>query len=138
MTNTINVNLAQQVQEDYLAYSLSVIVGRAFPRYTDGCKTISRRIMTAMRWLNLKPEGRYMKSARVEGEVMGKLSPHGGSYSSIVTLAAPWNNMVPLVDGHLEEYLNSFSTEYSKVTPVRVKASEAKETILDYLYFTIY
>lgn len=100
MTNTINVNLAQQVQEDYLAYSLSVIVGRAFPRYTDGCKTISRRIMTAMRWLNLKPEGRYMKSARVEGEVMGKLSPHGGSYSSIVTLAAPWNNMVPLVDGH--------------------------------------
>jgi DNA gyrase subunit A len=56
--------------------------------------------MTAMKWLNLKPEGRYMKSARVEGEVMGKLSPHGGSYSSIVTLAAPWNNMVPLVDGH--------------------------------------
>ena len=100
MTNTINVNLAHQVQEDYLAYSLSVIVGRAFPRYTDGCKTISRRIMTAMLWLNLKPEGRYMKSARVEGEVMGKLSPHGGSYSSIVTLAAPWNNMVPLVDGH--------------------------------------
>jgi DNA gyrase subunit A len=100
MTNTININLAQQVQDDYLAYSLSVIVGRAFPRYTDGCKTISRRIMTAMRWLNLKPEGGYMKSARVEGEVMGKLSPHGGSYSSIVTLAASWNNMVPLVDGH--------------------------------------
>lgn len=100
MTNNINVSLAQQVQEDYLAYSLSVIVGRAFPRYTDGCKSISRRIMTAMKWLNLKPEGRYMKSARVEGEVMGKLSPHGGSYSSIVTLAAPWNNMVPLVDGH--------------------------------------
>ncbi len=100
MTNTINVNLAQQVQEDYLAYSLSVIVGRAFPRYTDGCKSISRRILTAMRWLNLKPDGRYMKSARVEGEVMGKLSPHGGSYGSIVTLAAPWNNLIPLVDGH--------------------------------------
>jgi DNA gyrase subunit A len=100
MTNTVNVNLVQQIQDDYLAYSLSVIVGRAFPRYTDGCKSISRRIVTAMKWLNLKPDGRYMKSARVEGEVMGKLSPHGGSYSSIVTLAAPWNNMAPLVDGH--------------------------------------
>jgi DNA gyrase subunit A len=100
MTNLINVNLAQQVQEDYLAYSLSVIIGRAIPRYTDGCKPIARRILTAMKWLNLKPDGRFMKSARVEGETMGKLSPHGGSYSSIVTLAAPWNNNLPYVDGH--------------------------------------
>ena len=99
MENTIKVNLATQVQEDYLAYSLSVIVGRAIPRYTDGCKPIARRILTAMKWLNLNPSGRYMKSARVEGEVMGKLSPHGGSYSSIVTLAAPWNNNLPYVSG---------------------------------------
>jgi DNA gyrase subunit A len=100
MTNLVNVNLAQQVQEDYLAYSMSVIIGRAIPRYTDGCKPIARRILTAMKWLNLKPDGRFMKSARVEGETMGKLSPHGGSYSSIVTLAAPWNNNLPYVDGH--------------------------------------
>ena len=100
MTNLVNVNLAQQVQDDYLAYSMSVIIGRAIPRYTDGCKPIARRILTAMKWLNLKPDGRFMKSARVEGETMGKLSPHGGSYSSIVTLAAPWNNNLPYVDGH--------------------------------------
>jgi DNA gyrase subunit A len=100
MSNLINVNLVHQVQEDYLAYSLSVIVGRSIPRYTDGCKPISRRILTAMKWLNLKPDGSYMKSARVEGEVMGKLSPHGSSYSSIVTLAAPWSNMLPYVNGH--------------------------------------
>ena len=100
MTNLINVSLAQQVQEDYLAYSLSVIIGRSIPRYTDGCKPIARRILTAMKWLNLRPDGRFMKSARVEGEVMGKLSPHGGSYSSIVTLAAPWNNNLPYLEGH--------------------------------------
>lgn len=96
----ISVNLSKQVQEDYLAYSMSVILGRAIPRLTDGCKPISRRILTAMKMLNLKPDGKYMKSARVEGEVMGKYSPHGSSYGSIVTLASPWNNLIPLVDGH--------------------------------------
>ena len=53
-----------------------------------------------MKWLNLKPEGRFMKAARVDGEVLGKLSPHGSSYSSIVTLAAPWSNNLPYVTGH--------------------------------------
>ena len=100
MPKEISVSLSKQIQEDYLSYSLSVLLGRAIPRLTDGCKPIARRILTAMKWLNLKPDGRYMKSARVEGEVMGKLSPHGGSYGSIVTLAAPWNNLIPLVDGH--------------------------------------
>lgn len=100
MENYTPTNLTSLMQEDYLRYSLSVIVGRAIPRISDGCKPIARRILTAMKWLNLKPDGRYMKSARVEGEVMGKLSPHGGSYGSIVTLAATWNNMAPLVDGH--------------------------------------
>lgn len=100
MSNTVNVSLAQQVQEDYLSYSLSVIIGRAIPRLEDGCKPIARRILTAMKWLNLRPDGRYMKSARVEGEVMGKLSPHGSSYGSIVTLAAPWSNNLPYVEGH--------------------------------------
>lgn len=98
--NEIPVDLKSQIQEDYLAYSMSVILGRAIPRLTDGCKPISRRILTAMKMLNLKPDGRYMKSARVEGEVMGKYSPHGSSYSSIVTLAAPWTNLAPTVDGH--------------------------------------
>ena len=100
MTNLVNVNLAQQVQDDYLAYSMSVIIGRAIPRIEDGCKPIARRILTAMKWLNLKPDGRFMKAARVDGEVLGKLSPHGSSYGSIVTLAAPWNNNLPYVDGH--------------------------------------
>ena len=74
-----NVNLTTQVQSDYLAYSMAVLVGRAIPSLYDGLKPVHRRILTAMKWLNLRPDGRYMKSARVEGEVMGKLHPHGSA-----------------------------------------------------------
>ncbi len=94
-----NTNLTNQLKEDYLSYSLSVIVGRAIPSLTDGLKPAQRRVLTAMKWLGLKPDGRYMKSARVEGETMGKLHPHSGAYGVMVTLAAPWNNNLPLIDG---------------------------------------
>jgi DNA gyrase subunit A len=93
-------NLTSQLKDDYLAYSMAVLVGRAIPSLTDGMKPVQRRILTAMRNLGLKPDGRYMKSARVEGEVMGKYHPHGSSYGAMVTLAAPWNNNLPLIDGH--------------------------------------
>jgi DNA gyrase subunit A len=92
-------NLTTQVKEDYLAYSMAVIIGRAIPSLYDGMKPVHRRVLTAMKWLNLRPDGKYMKSARVEGEVMGKLHPHGSAYGSIVTLAAPWNNNLPLIEG---------------------------------------
>jgi len=92
-------NLTKQIQSDYLAYSLAVIVGRAIPSLYDGMKPVHRRILTAMKWLNLRPDGKYMKSARVEGEVMGKLHPHGSAYGAIVTLAAPWSNNLPFIDG---------------------------------------
>ena len=93
-------NLVSQIQSDYLAYSMSVIVGRAIPALTDGLKPAQRRVLTAMKWLGLRPDGKYMKSARVEGETMGKLHPHSGAYGVMVTLAAPWNNNLPLIDGH--------------------------------------
>ena len=93
-------NLTRQVQSDYLSYAMAVLVGRAIPSLYDGLKPVHRRILTAMKWLNLKPDGRYMKSARVEGEVMGKLHPHGSAYGAIVTLAAPWSNNTPFIDGH--------------------------------------
>jgi DNA gyrase subunit A len=95
-----STNLVSQIKDDYLAYSMSVIVGRAIPSLTDGLKPAQRRVLTAMKWLGLKPDGRYMKSARVEGETMGKLHPHSGAYGVMVTLAAPWNNNLPLIDGH--------------------------------------
>ena len=62
-----STNLASQVKEDYLAYSMAVLIGRAIPDLYDGMKPVHRRILAAMKWLNLKPDGRYMKSARVEG-----------------------------------------------------------------------
>ena len=94
-----STNLVSQIKDDYLAYSMSVLVGRAIPSLTDGLKPAQRRVLTAMKWLGLKPDGKYMKSARVEGETMGKLHPHGGAYGVMVTLAAPWNNNLPLIDG---------------------------------------
>ena len=95
----ITTNLTTQIKDDYLAYSMAVLVGRAIPALTDGLKPAQRRVLTAMKWLGLKPDGKYMKSARVEGETMGKLHPHGGAYGVMVTLAAPWNNNLPLIDG---------------------------------------
>jgi DNA gyrase subunit A len=98
MSSTIQTNLTQQVKDDYLSYAMSVLVGRAIPSLTDGMKPVHRRILAAMKWLNLKPDGRYIKSARVEGEVMGKLHPHGSAYGAMVTLGATWNNNLPLID----------------------------------------
>jgi DNA gyrase subunit A len=94
-----STNLTVQIKDDYLAYSMAVLIGRAIPSLTDGLKPAQRRVLTAMKWLGLKPDGKYMKSARVEGETMGKLHPHGGAYGVMVTLAAPWNNNLPLIDG---------------------------------------
>ena len=95
----VTTNLTSQIKDDYLAYSMAVLIGRAIPSLTDGLKPAQRRVLTAMKWLGLKPNGKYMKSARVEGETMGKLHPHGGAYGVMVTLAAPWNNNLPLIDG---------------------------------------
>jgi DNA gyrase subunit A len=94
-----STNLTVQIKDDYLAYSMAVLIGRAIPSLTDGLKPAQRRVLTAMKWLGLRPDGKYMKSARVEGEAMGKLHPHGGAYGVMVTLAAPWNNNLPLIDG---------------------------------------
>ena len=94
-----STNLVSQLKDDYLAYSMAVLIGRAIPSLTDGLKPAQRRVLTAMKWLGLKPDGKYMKSARVEGETMGKLHPHGGAYGVMVTMAAPWNNNLPLIDG---------------------------------------
>jgi DNA gyrase subunit A len=102
LSETMNftpADLVSQIKDDYLAYSMSVIVGRAIPALTDGLKPAQRRVLTAMRGLNLKPDGKYMKSARVDGETSGKYHPHGGAYGVMVTLAAPWNNNLPLIDG---------------------------------------
>jgi len=130
MENLLSTDLARQVQNDYLNYSMAVIIGRAIPSLTDGCKPIHRRILTAMKWLGLRPDGRYMKSARVEGEVMGKLSPHGSSYGSMVTLGAPWNNNLPLIDAQGNWGSSVDNAASSRYTEAKLSAF-AWEVLLD-------
>ena len=98
--NITPVNIVEEMGTAYVDYAMAVIVGRAIPDLYDGMKPVTRRILTAMKWLNLKPDGRFMKCARVEGETMGRLHPQGGAYGAMVTIAAPYKNNIPYINGH--------------------------------------
>ncbi|MBW3087378.1 DNA topoisomerase IV subunit A [Bifidobacterium sp. 82T24] len=90
------------MSKSFLEYAYSVIYARALPDARDGLKPVQRRIIYQMGEMNLTPDRAYMKSARVVGEVMGKLHPHGDSaiYEAMVRLAQPFAMRLPLVDGH--------------------------------------
>jgi DNA gyrase subunit A len=92
----------ENVMEDsFLRYSMSVIIDRALPDVRDGMKPVHRRILYSMGEQNLRPGGRFLKSARIVGDVMGKYHPHGDSsiYFSMVRLAQDWVMRYPLVNG---------------------------------------
>jgi len=95
------VPLRKALEERYLAYALSTIMGRALPDVRDGLKPVHRRILYAMRELKLDPEQGYKKSARVVGDVIGKFHPHGDQaiYDALVRLAQSFAVRYPLVDG---------------------------------------
>ncbi len=95
------VNLRQALEERYLAYALSTIVGRALPDVRDGLKPVHRRILYAMRELKLDPDQGYKKSARIVGDVIGKFHPHGDQsiYDALVRMAQDFAVRYPLVDG---------------------------------------
>lgn len=95
-----STSLASQVKEDYLAYSMAVLVGRAIPDLYDGLKPVQRRVLQTMQEEGLAPDKRYVKCARVTGLTMAYYHPHGGAYGSLVNMATPWNNNIPWVDGH--------------------------------------
>jgi DNA gyrase subunit A len=97
---TVNVSIVDEMKSAYLDYSMAVIVGRALPDLYDGLKPAQRRILTAMKWLGLKPEAKFMKSARITGETMGKLHPQGDCYGTLVNMAQWWTNNATLVNGH--------------------------------------
>lgn len=100
MTNEVSTNLATQMQEDYLAYSMAVLVGRAIPDLYDGLKPVQRRVLQTMLEEGLTPDKRYVKCARVTGLTMGYYHPHSGAYGALVNMATSWNNNVPWIDGH--------------------------------------
>lgn len=96
-----NQSVEDVMEDSFLRYSMSVIIDRALPDVRDGMKPVHRRILYSMGEQNLRPGGRFLKSARIVGDVMGKYHPHGDSsiYFSMVRLAQDWVMRYPLVNG---------------------------------------
>ncbi|MDQ0575319.1 DNA gyrase/topoisomerase IV subunit A [Agromyces albus] len=97
-----DVDVATEMQGSFLEYAYSVIYSRALPDARDGLKPVQRRILYQMVEMGLRPERGHVKSARVVGEVMGKLHPHGDTaiYDALVRMAQSFTLRVPLIDGH--------------------------------------
>lgn len=98
----VDIDVAAEMEGSFLEYAYSVIYARALPDARDGLKPVQRRILFQMGEMGLRPDRAYVKSARVVGDVMGKLHPHGDAaiYDAMVRLAQPFSLRLPLVDGH--------------------------------------
>src|SRR5215510_2223649 len=94
--------IRQEMEASYLEYAYSVIYSRALPDARDGLKPVQRRILYTMNDMGLRPDRGHVKSARVVGEVMGRLHPHGDGaiYDAMVRMAQPWSMRLPTIDGH--------------------------------------
>src|ERR1700710_586255 len=95
------VKLREALEERYLAYALSTIMGRALPDARDGLKPVHRRILYGMQVLRLDPATAFKKCAKIVGDVMGDFHPHGDQaiYDALVRLAQDFSSRYPLVDG---------------------------------------
>jgi DNA gyrase subunit A len=98
----VETDVSTEMQNSFLEYAYSVIYSRALPDARDGLKPVQRRILFTMSEMGLRPDRGHVKSARVVGEVMGKLHPHGDGaiYDAMVRLAQFWTMRLPLIDGH--------------------------------------
>ncbi len=94
-------NLEEEMKESYLRYSMSVIISRALPDVRDGLKPSQRRILFAMRQLNLSPQAKHRKCAKICGDTSGDFHPHGEQviYPTLVRMAQGWAMRYPLVEG---------------------------------------
>lgn len=129
------------MRASYLEYAYSVIYSRAIPDARDGLKPVQRRILFQMDQMNLRPDRGHVKSARVVGEVMGKLHPHGDSaiYDALVRLAQPFAMRMPLVDGHgnfgsLDDGpAASRYTEARLAPPAMVMTADLDQDVVDFV-----
>ncbi|MEU7583119.1 DNA topoisomerase IV subunit A [Streptomyces sp. NPDC041068] len=98
----LDIDVVDEMQGSFLEYAYSVIYSRALPDARDGMKPVQRRIVYQMNEMGLRPDRGYVKCARVVGEVMGKLHPHGDAsiYDALVRMAQPFSMRLPMVDGH--------------------------------------
>jgi DNA gyrase subunit A len=98
----LDTDIRDEMQSSFLEYAYSVIYSRALPDARDGLKPVQRRILYTMNDMSLRPDRGHVKSARVVGEVMGRLHPHGDGaiYDALVRTAQSWSLRLPFVDGH--------------------------------------
>ncbi len=98
----IDTDITDEMSASYIEYAYSVIYSRAIPDARDGLKPVQRRTLYTMDDMNLRHDRGHVKSARVVGDVMGRLHPHGDGaiYDALVRLVQPWSMRLPLVDGH--------------------------------------
>jgi DNA gyrase subunit A len=99
--NLSAVNVADELGRSYVNYAMSVIIARALPDVRDGLKPVQRRILYAMRTLNITPDSGHVKCAKVCGQTSGDFHPHGEAviYPTLVRMAQPWSLRYPLIDG---------------------------------------
>ncbi len=121
--NIIDIDVAEEMRGSYLEYAYSVIYQRALPDARDGLKPVQRRILYQMNEMGLRPDRSHVKCARVVGEVMGRLHPHGDSaiYDALVRLAQPFAMRLPLVDGH-----GNFGSLGGDDAPAAMRYTEAR------------
>ncbi len=98
----VDVDVRDEMRSSYLEYAYSVIYSRALPDARDGLKPVQRRILYTMNDMGVRPDRGHVKSARVVGEVMGRLHPHGdvAIYDALVRMVQPWALRLPVIDGH--------------------------------------
>src|SRR3954447_17080376 len=98
----VDIDVSDEMQGSFLEYAYSVIYSRALPDARDGLKPVHRRILFRMAEMGLRPDRGHVKCARVVGDVMATLHPHGDTaiYDTLVRMAQPWSMRLPLVDGH--------------------------------------
>ncbi|WP_169078142.1 DNA gyrase/topoisomerase IV subunit A [Microcella alkalica] len=136
-----DVDLADEMQGSFLEYAYSVIYSRALPDARDGLKPVQRRILYMMSEMGLRPDRGHVKSARVVGEVMGKLHPHGDGaiYDALVRLAQEFTLRVPLVDGHGNFGSLDDGPAASRYTEARMRAAalamveDLDEDVVDFI-----
>ncbi len=123
--NILDIDVTEEMRGSYLEYAYSVIYQRALPDARDGLKPVQRRILYQMDQMGLRPDRGHVKCARVVGEVMGRLHPHGDSaiYDALARMAQPFSMRLPLVDGH-----GNFGSLGGDDPPAAMRYTEARLT----------
>ena len=121
--NIVDIDVSDEMQGSFLEYAYSVIYSRALPDARDGLKPVHRRILYRMSEMGLRPDRGHVKCARVVGDVMATLHPHGDGaiYDTLVRMAQPWSLRLPLVDGH-----GNFGTPGNDDPPAAYRYTECR------------